>query len=742
MAKAIAIIFVVILLFAAIFVQVTSRGWLGSKEKAGNVTEVSRSADVVAAVEADQAEMREMVGAPPAKQVLFGDFHVHTTFSFDAFMLNLPMAGGGGSYPPSDACDFARYCSALDFWSINDHAEGLTPALWEDTVQSVRQCNEVAGDPSNPDLVTYLGWEWSHIGNTPRNHYGHKNVVLLGTDDDEIPVRPIASRSSATDTSTLGPSTLQRLGLATLNGQRGMDFNRMITAMLNTKACPDNIPVRDLPADCRESAATPEALFAKLDEWGVPALVIPHGTAWGLYTPAGSDWRKQLKGHNPKWQSLVEIYSGHGNSEQLPDWREVIVGKKGSLSCPEPTADYLPSCWRAGQLLEESCLDAGIDEEECRRRAIAARRNYVNAYQAGWKTLPGFVATDWLDSGQMRNGFQPAYNYRPRSSVQYMLAIRDFSDALDPKRFKFGFIGSSDTHTARAGTGYKEFARGEMTDGRGAREEGGSTSNFMFGSSTDSEERVTESVPFVSSGESPLQLFEIERGSAYFATGGLVAVHSSGRDRNSIWDSLQRKEVYATSGRRTLLWFDLLDGTGTLPMGSSVRRTSLPRFRVRAAGSFEQNPGCPDYAEAALGSERIDHVCQGECYNPSDERRPITRIEVVRIRPQESKSEPVGELVEDPWRTFPCPADGTGCVIEFADADFAKERRDTVYYARAIEAPDQLIHGSNPLGCTYDDAGNCLSIDPCGSNAPASEDCLSEAEPRAWSSPIFVDYGA
>ncbi|MBW2726757.1 MAG: DUF3604 domain-containing protein, partial [Deltaproteobacteria bacterium] len=238
------------------------------------------------------------------------------------------------------------------------------------------------------------------------------------------------------------------------------------------------------------------------------------------------------------------------------------------------------------------------------------------------------------------------------------------------------------------------------------------------------------------------QLFEIERASAYFVTGGLVAVHSEGRDRNAIWDALGRKEVYATSGRRTLLWFDLIEGMTSLPMGSTTRRTTMPRFRVRAAGSFEQKPGCPDYAVASLGQERIDHICQGECYFPSDTRRPITRIDVIRIRPQIREDEPLEGLVEDPWRSFPCPADGSGCVIEFADLDFASAARDTVYYARAIEAPDLLIHGNNPLGCSYDDAGRCVSIDPCAGDTPADDDCLSQAAPRAWSSPIFVDYGS
>ena len=46
--------------------------------------------------------------ALPAKRILFGDFHVHTTYSIDAFMFSLPLLAGEGAHPPADACDFAR----------------------------------------------------------------------------------------------------------------------------------------------------------------------------------------------------------------------------------------------------------------------------------------------------------------------------------------------------------------------------------------------------------------------------------------------------------------------------------------------------------------------------------------------------------------------------------------------------------------------------------------------------------
>ncbi|MGE4607646.1 MAG: DUF3604 domain-containing protein, partial [Myxococcota bacterium] len=601
---------------AALWLFAGANGWLGSNEEPGEIRAASRPTATTLKRSAVQSETARVLGASPDKQILFGDFHVHTTFSFDAYLMSLPAAGGKGTSPPAAACDFARFCSALDFWSINDHAETLTPDLWHKTVESVRECNAVAGDPKNPDLVTYLGWEWSHIGSTPENHYGHKNVVLRGLSDDEIPTRPIAARPPPND-GGLGFPFVGKAILAAAGGERGRSFARFMSDAEAVDTCPDGVPVRDLPTDCRESAPTPEVLFDKLDDWGHDSIVIPHGTAWGLYTPAGSDWRKQLPGNDPKRQTLVEIYSGHGNSEQLPAWRPVEVAADGSRTCPAPGDGYLPSCWHAGTLVEAQCKETGESDDECKRRAETARANYLAANQAGWLTLPGYEASDWLNAGQAPlNMFQATFNYRPRGSAQYMLALRDFTDPLNPKRFDFGFIGSSDNHTARPGTGYKELGRGEMTEGRGRMGETSADGRGFFGSSNEADAPAAESVPWVSSGESPLQLFEIERGSAYFVTGGLIAVHSAGRDRDAIWDALKRKEVYATSGRRTLLWFDLIDSGGSVPMGATTTRSEAPRFRVRASGSFEQKPGCPDDVVDALGEARVDHVCLGECYNP------------------------------------------------------------------------------------------------------------------------------
>ena len=178
-------------------------------------------------------------------------------------------------------------------------------------------------------------------------------------------------------------------------------------------------------------------------------------------------------------------------------------------------------------------------------------------------------------------------------------------------------------------------------------------------------------------------------------------------------------------------------------MGSEVPMHELPRFRVRALGAFEQEPGCPDYAVAALGKERLQSLCGGECYRPGgDRRKAITRIEIVRIRPQVGPDEKIAPLIENTWRVFDCPADGSGCEFEFEDPDYASGGRSTLYYARVIQEAEPLIVG-DPFGCEYDDAGNCISRTYCmGENAPADEDCTSMAEPRAWSSPIYLEVPA
>ena len=139
-------------------------------------------------------------------------------------------------------------------------------------------------------------------------------------------------------------------------------------------------------------------------------------------------------------------------------------------------------------------------------------------------------------------------------------------------------------------------------------------------------------------------------------------------------------------------------------MGSEITMSQNPRFVVRAAGSFKQNSGCSIESVDALSSDRLEYLCAGECYNPSNERHILDHIEVIKITPQSYAGESIKPLIQDPWMTIPC--NGTGeCIVEFEDQNFS---RDSVYYVRAIQEATPAINGSSIS--QREDFKLCLSL--------------------------------
>jgi len=124
---------------------------------------------------------------------------------------------------------------------------------------------------------------------------------------------------------------------------RYFDLLKLRNALGELPLCEAGVPVRELPPDCVEAVATPRELFAKLDDWGYPSIVIPHGNAWGNTTPARVEWEKQLAAgqHDPARQTLIEVYSGHGSSEVYRPWRHVEL-VDGVARCARPSEGFVP----------------------------------------------------------------------------------------------------------------------------------------------------------------------------------------------------------------------------------------------------------------------------------------------------------------------------------------------------------------------------------------------------------------
>jgi hypothetical protein len=644
------------------------------------------------------------------KQIFFGDLHVHTTFSSDAFFFSLPLLQGEGAHPPADACNFARFCSALDFFSITDHAEGITQSMWDQTIEATKNCNAVSSN-TDTDLIAFAGWEWTQMvgeSGNPENHYGHKNIILRNLNN--LPKAPIGAGLGGMDMILKSPITPSLLLVADFPPEQ-IDFN-FLKYRDETYSIPfcseiDGNKVKGL--ECKEEASTPKELFNRLDELNLDALVIPHGTAWGIHAPANSTMRSQLQEqHDPEKQRLFEVYSGHGNSEVYRDIKHVIKTDDGQNICPEPTEGFEPCCWRAGEIAKKQCVRN--EEGDCEKIGQEKKQEFVNRISeiTRFGIIKDSKPEDWLQCGQIQDEFLPAYNYRPGMTAQAALASEVISEGK-LNRFKMGLIGSTDNHKARAGSGYKEFARKAMGDSWGAK-------------------------------DSLTWLLPPERGASFYSTGGLVAVHANSLNRDKIFDSLYEREVYATSGERILLWFNLIHPKlGKIPMGQEVKISTNPVFEVKAAGSFKQKPGCPDYVHTSLNQNEISRLCLNECYNPSTERNVIDRIEVVKIIPSENP-ENLSDRIQDPWKVFKCENSQEGCEFKFIDDAYIKNTSDTVYYVRAIQEPTLAV-GGDPLRCSLDEEGSCVKIKPCyasGKDFDSKDNCLAPIGERAWSSPLFL----
>ena len=143
----------------------------------------------------------------------------------------------------------------------------------------------------------------------------------------------------------------------------------------------------------------------------------------------------------PESFPIIEVMSGHGNTEEYRSYRQVI-GEIENPICPSPTDNFLPSCWRAGQIIENRCLNAGLDEKECSTRAEKARQVTANLGVGFHIAVPGENSEDYLNSGQCQDCFLPAFNHNPTTSVQYGLAITNFDEG-ESINFNWGFISSS-----------------------------------------------------------------------------------------------------------------------------------------------------------------------------------------------------------------------------------------------------------------------------------------------------------
>ena len=168
---------------------------------------------------------------------------------------------------------------------MTDHAEASTPRKWGETIKAVQNCNKVNQDKNIKDLFSFVGFEWTQISENKEDHYGHKNVIFLETDNNLLPGVPFGAAGYSSDNfrnnANLSISRRNMLGAAVVdfsNRQRYADFLSFFEEVLAHPDCDMKDPD---PRNCYRSYRTPKDLFEVLNTVKSDSIVIPHGNTWG-----------------------------------------------------------------------------------------------------------------------------------------------------------------------------------------------------------------------------------------------------------------------------------------------------------------------------------------------------------------------------------------------------------------------------------------------------------------------------
>jgi hypothetical protein len=269
--------------------------------------------------------------------------------------------------------------------------------------------------------------------------------------------------------------------------------------------------------------------------------------------------------------------------------------------------------------------------------------------------------------------------------------------------YKFGMIGSTDSHTSMAAVEEENF--------------------FGKHSGVEPEPHRWEHVVI----EAPDPEFTIKGWQQ--AAGGYAGVWATENTREAIFDAMKRKETYATTGPRMTVrffggWdFDEADAKTRLPaaagyskgvpMGgdlSAAPEGKAPTFLVAAAK--DPYSGNLDRIQIVKGWLNEDGETEEKVYDAvwSDDRKPGS----------DGKLTPVGNTVDVENATWSNSIGEPEMITVWTDPDFDPDR-SAFYYARVIEIP-------TPRWTAYDTKRYGLEVDP---------DIPMTIAERAYTSPIW-----
>ncbi len=599
----------------------------------------SRIEDPTLYPEADASSL----AAPPPKtsvafastrNLLWGDLHIHTSLSYDAFtngVRALPddaythMKGGAIKHAAGYAIQNSR---PLDFGAVTDHAEfmGIAREIGDDP--EGKRLREVLTTGSALRMTLFFLRETLKMSSSEkrRESFGRDGMEAVSATAWEL-VQQAAERHNDPGRFT----TFVGYEWTSMPAEQNLHRNVIYRG--------NKVPPRPFSA---ENSDNPEDLWRALDAQraaGMDAIAIPHngnlsnGLMYARTAFDGSALDSEYAAIRVRNEPVSEMLQIKGSSETHPE-----------LS---PADEF------AGFEVVETMLSAeGADSQP--------RGSYVR--------------------DALRTGME--------------LAV---STGANP--YRLGFIGSTDSHNA---------------------------SNAVEENNYHGKLPMLDGTAGMRNGLSLLLPDEYKRAQAWNAQ-GLAAVWATENTRDAIFEAMQRRETYATSGPRIALRFfggwhfeadwltdpDLLRKAyrrgvpmgGVLPLRSSDR---APRFIITALKDSE-----------GANLDRVQ-IIKGWVDDSGQSHEKVYNVVASDGRKvdQAGKLKPVGNTVDVASASYTNSIGTSNLAAVWEDPAF-DPRQDAFYYARVLEIP-------TPRYSTYD----ALAL---GVPAPAPQ-TLQE---RAISSPIW-----
>jgi hypothetical protein len=416
------------------------------------------------------------------------------------------------------------------------------------------------------------------------------------------------------------------------------------------------------------------------------------GYEWSA-TPNGANLHRCVIFKGDDVPEMPLSYVDTQNPEDLWQWMEEVGGAPENVLAIPHNANTSQGLMFLPQYHDGRPIDVAYAE----KRSMMEPLTEIHQIKGNSETSPALAMNDeFADFEQIVGGTEwGAGAASPYSFVRSGLkeGLRQ-ADILGVNPFKYGIVGSTDTHTGTPGD----------------TEEHDWSGHFPHVDTT-SEERLQ--------GGSEEVISALEEN-----PGGLAGVWADENTRDAIFGALRRRETFGTSGVRIRPRFfggwNLPDEVTPdfvelgyrhgVPMGSDLleRAADAPTFHVSAlkdpiSANLDRIQIVKGWVDRGQVFERIFDVAW------SGDRQP---------NPGDGKLPPVGNTVDVPNATYTDDIGATEFATSWTDPDFDPGVR-AFYYARIIEIP-------TPRWSTYD--ANRLGV---VAPQPAT------IQERAWTSPIW-----